>query len=332
MGQTSAAKPFDLADAEAITREISAVVAVAPMASQAVITVFGNAHWSTTVTGTDTRFFTVREWALAAGRLFTESELRAGQAVCILGATVRQQLFGAQDPLGSKLRLKHLSCQVIGVLRAKGQSAMGRDQDDLVVLPLRTFWRRIAGNQDVGLLQVSARTGVATARVKRDLETLMRERRRITPSKDDDFNVRDMQELTAMLTGTTQVLTALLGAVAAVSLLVGGIGIMNIMLVSVTERTREIGIRLAIGALAREVLIQFLVEAVVLSALGGVIGIVVAVAASRELASVLQVPFVFNIGIAVIAWLFSAAVGVLFGYIPARKAARLDPIEALRYE
>jgi putative ABC transport system permease protein len=221
---------------------------------------------------------------------------------------------------------------VIGVLTAKGQSAMGRDQDDLVLVPLRTFWRRLAGNQDIGLIQVSARPGVATAQVKRDLEMLMRERRRITPGKDDDFNVRDMQELTAMLTGTTQVLTALLGAVAAVSLLVGGIGIMNIMLVSVTERTREIGIRLAIGALEREVLTQFLVEAVVLSALGGVMGIVVAVAASRELANVLRVPFVFNTGIAVVALLFSAAVGVLFGYVPARKAAHLDPIEALRYE
>jgi putative ABC transport system permease protein len=332
MGQTSAAKPFTLADAEAITRELNAIVAVAPLASQAMIAIFGNAHWSTTVTGTDERFFTVREWSIATGRLFTDSELRAGKAVCILGATVRQQLFGFQEPLGSTLRLKHLSCQVIGVLTAKGQSTMGRDQDDLVVVPLRTFWRRIAGNQEVGLLQASARAGVTTAQVKRDLETLMRERRRIPPGKDDDFHVRDMQELVTMLTGTTQVLTALLGAVAAVSLLVGGIGIMNIMLVSVTERTREVGIRLAIGALEREVLTQFLVEAVVLSAVGGVLGIVVAVVASRELAILLQVPFVFDMRIAVIALLFAAAVGVMFGYVPARKAARLDPIEALRYE
>lgn len=331
-GQAATAKPFDLADAEAITRDISTIVAVAPMSSQAAIAIFGNEHWSTTVTGTDNRFFTVREWSVAAGRLFTDSELRAGKAVCILGATVRHALFGAQDPLGSKLRLKNLSCQVIGVLTAKGQSAIGRDQDDLVLVPLRTFWRRIAGKQDIALIQVSARVGVATEQVKRDLEALMRERRRMTPSKDDDFNVRDMKELATMLTGTTQVLTALLGAVAAVSLVVGGIGIMNIMLVSVTERTREIGIRLAIGALEREVLTQFLVEAVVLSALGGVLGIVVAIAASRGLANVLQVPFVFNVGIAVIALLFSAAVGMIFGYIPARKAARLDPIEALRYE
>jgi putative ABC transport system permease protein len=331
-GQAATAKPFDLADAEAITRDISTIVAVAPMSSQAMIAIFGNEHWSTTVTGADNRFFMVRAWSVAAGRLFTDSELRAGKAVCILGATVWHQLFGFQDPLGSKLRLKNLACQVIGVLTAKGQSAMGRDQDDLVLVPLRTFWRRIAGKQDIALIQVSARAGEATAQVKRDLEALMRERRRITPSKDDDFNVLDMKELATMLTGTTQVLTALLGAVAAVSLLVGGIGIMNIMLVSVTERTREIGIRLAIGALEREVLMQFLVEAVVLSALGGVIGIMVALAASRGLATLLQVPFVFNTGIAVIALLFSAAVGVVFGYVPARKAARLDPIEALRYE
>jgi putative ABC transport system permease protein len=332
MGQTATAKPFKMADAEAIAQEISAIIAVVPMSSQSIIAIFGNEHWSTTITGTDNRFFTVREWSIAIGRLFTESELRAGKAVCILGATVRRQLFGSQDPLGSKIRLKHLSCQVIGILTAKGQSAIGRDQDDLVLVPLRTFWRRIAGNQDIGLIQVSARAGAATEQVKRDLEALMRERRRITPSEDDDFNVRDMQELVTMLTGTTQVLTALLGAVAAVSLLVGGIGIMNIMLVSVTERTREIGIRLAIGALEREVLMQFLVEAVVLSALGGVVGIVVAVVASMELATLLQVPFVFNTGIAGVALLFSAAVGVIFGYFPARKAAHLDPIEALRYE
>ncbi len=221
---------------------------------------------------------------------------------------------------------------MIGVLQSKGQSAMGSDQDDLVLVPLRTYWRRVAGNQEVGLIQVSARDGSETEQVQGDLERLMRERRHIVRGQDDDFHVTDMKEIARTLTGTTQILTALLGAVAAVSLLVGGIGIMNIMLVSVTERTREIGIRLAVGALEGEVLVQFLVEAVVLSSFGGVLGILLAVAASLSLSALLAVPFILDPGTVALAFLFSAAVGVLFGFIPARKAARLDPIEALRHE
>ncbi len=331
-GRSSAAAPFDLDDGGAIAREITSVVAVAPSASQGVTTVFGNENWSTTVTGTDNQYFKVRDWSIEAGRQFADSELRAGKAVCILGATVRKELFGGQDPLGSKIRLEKLSCQVIGLLESKGQTIMGMDQDDLVLLPLRTFQRRISGNQDISLIQVSVQQGMSTEKVQRDIEQLMRERRHISPTEDDDFSVMDMKEITKMLTGITQVLTALLGAVAAVSLLVGGIGIMNIMLVSVTERTREIGIRLAIGALEREVLMQFLVEAVVLSSFGGLFGIILALVASVGLTNVLQVPFVLNPGIVVIAFLFSAAVGVIFGYFPARKAARLDPIDALRHE
>jgi len=230
------------------------------------------------------------------------------------------------------IRLGRISFKVIGVLTSKGQSSFGMDQDDLVLTPLRAFQRRIAGNTDVSVIYVSARDGVSTEKVKQGIERLMRERRHITAGKEDDFNVRDMQEIVSTLTGTTRVLTALLGAVAAVSLLVGGIGIMNIMLVSVTERTREIGTRLAIGALEREVLMQFLVEAVVLSSFGGLVGITLGLAAAALGASVLAVPFVFDPTIVVIAFLFSAAVGVLFGYAPARKAARLDPIEALRHE
>lgn len=218
------------------------------------------------------------------------------------------------------------------MLEPKGQSTMGSDQDDLILLPLRTFQRRISGKQKVNLIQISVREGESTEKAERDITRLLRERRHISASEDDDFSVRDLKEITKMLTGTTQVLTALLGAVAAVSLLVGGIGIMNIMLVSVTERTREIGIRLAIGAMEREVLMQFLVEAVVLSSLGGIVGIILAITASIGLASLLNVPFVFNPGIIIIAFLFSASVGVIFGYFPAKKAARLDPIDALRHE
>jgi len=332
MGQRSAAAAFDVDDAEAIARDIGSISAVAPSSAQGVTAVFGNKNWSTKAIGIDGQYFKVRNWTIESGREFISSELRAGKAVCILGATVRKELFGRQDPLGSRIRVEKVSCQVIGILEAKGQSTMGTDRDDLILIPLRTFQRRIAGNQDIGLIQVSVQEGASTDKVKQDIEQLMRMRRHISPSEDDDFSVRDMKEIAKMLTGTTQVLTALLGAVAAVSLLVGGIGIMNIMLVSVTERTREIGIRLAIGALTREVLMQFLVEAIVLSSFGGLFGIVLALIASTGLARVLQIPFVFNLGIVVIAFFFSAAVGVIFGYFPARQAARMDPIEALRHE
>ena len=331
-GLRSSAAPFHLDDVRSIAREISSVVAVAPSSSKPATAVFGNENWSTRVTGIDNQYLTVGNWSLQGGREFSDSELRAGKAVCILGASVRQELFGGQDALGSKIRLGKLSCQVVAVLEAKGQSTMGTDQDDLVLLPLRTFQRRIAGKQDIGLIQVSVQEGASTEKAVRDIKRLMRKRRHISATENDDFSVRDLKEIAKMLSRTTEVLTALLGAVAAVSLLVGGIGIMNIMLVSVTERTREIGIRLAIGALEREVLLQFLVEAMVLSSLGGVIGIVLAMVGSVGLAGVLRVPFVFNPGIIIIAFLFSAVVGVIFGYFPARKAARLDPIDALRHE
>ena len=331
-GQRMDAPAFNMKDVEAIERDIPSIAAVAPSASSRVIAIYGNTNWATAVIGTNEAFLKVRDWTLQAGREFTDSELRAGKSVCIIGETVRQQLFAAQDPLGGHIRLNKLSCEVIGLLASKGQTAMGSDQDDIILVPIRTFWRRIAGNQDIPQIYISAREGASTQRVQHDIELLLRERRHISPGEDDDFSVRDMQEIARTLTGTTEVLTALLGAVAAVSLLVGGIGIMNIMLVSVTERTREIGIRLAIGALEREVLMQFLVEAVVLSSFGGIVGILLAIFASMGLASMLQVPFIFSPGIVILAFLFSVGVGILFGYAPARKAARLDPIDALRYE
>jgi len=331
-GTRSTATMLEATDAEAIEREISGLAAVAPAASRGTQAIYGNQNWSTSVTGTTSAFLKVRDWPLGSGSPFTDGDMRSGRAVCILGATVRDKLFGKQDPLGATIRLGKISFKVAGVLTSKGQSTFGTDQDDFVILPLRAFQRRFAGNTDVSVIYISARDGVSTEKVQQDIERLMRERRRITAGKEDDFNVRDMQEIVSTLTGTTRVLTALLGAVAAVSLLVGGIGIMNIMLVSVTERTREIGTRLAIGALEREVLMQFLVEAVVLSSFGGLCGIILGLGAAAIGARALGIPFVFNSGIVLLAFVFSAAVGVLFGYAPARKAARLDPIEALRYE
>lgn len=332
MGQMSAAPPFGMDDVEAIRREIPSLRAVTATSTSQATVVLGNENWNTTVTGTDNDYFTVRDWTLESGRHFSSSELRAGSAVCIIGETVRGELFGAQNPIGVKVRLGKFSCQVIGLLESKGQAAMGADQDDVALIPLRTFWRRIAGNQDVSLIQISVQDGVSTEKAKERITDLLRERRRLAENEDDDFRVTDMKEIANTLSGTTRVLTGLLGAVAAVSLLVGGIGIMNIMLVSVTERTREIGIRLAIGALEREVLLQFLVESVVLSSFGGIVGIALALVTSWALASVLEIPFILNPLVVIVAFLFSAAVGVIFGFFPARKAARLDPIDALRHE
>lgn len=331
-GQMSGAEAFKVADAEALARDVPELVAVAPVASGATTAIYANENWSTNVTGSTEEFFPVSNQQIAKGRLFNASEARVGAAVCIIGQTVASKLFGQQNPLNSRIRLQKLSCEVIGLLKSKGQSTMGSDQDDIIVVPLRTYQRRIAGNQDVNLIKVSVKDGVDTERVKQDIERIMRNRRHLVANEENNFNVLDMKEIAKMLSSTTQTMTGLLGAVGAVSLLVGGIGIMNIMLVSVTERTREIGIRLAIGALEREVLLQFLVEAVVLSSLGGLIGIILALSTSIVLSGVLQVPFVFQGGIVIIAFLFSATVGVVFGYFPAQKAARLDPIEALRHE
>ena len=331
-GQSSGNVPFKQSDAEAIAREVGSLQSVSPVSSKSVKAIFGNQNWSTQVTGTDNSYIMATNRSIKSGRQFTDSEARSGAAVCIVGETVVKKLFGGQDALGEKIRLENISCEIIGFLMGKGQSSMGTDQDDIVVIPLSTFQRRFAGNQDVSMIQISVQDGVSTEKVQKDIEQLLRVRRHISPSDDDNFNVMDMKEIASMLTGTTQMMTALLSAVAAVSLLVGGIGIMNIMLVSVTERTREIGIRLAIGAFEHEVLLQFLVEAVVLSSFGGLIGIVIALVTSVWLAGILGVPFIFNASIVLVAFLFSAAVGVIFGYFPALKAARLDPIEALRHE
>jgi putative ABC transport system permease protein len=326
------AKAFNVRDVEALKTQLPGVRAVAPVAQKSFTVIYGGENRVTVVTGTDLDYFVTQDWMLASGRQFLEGEIRGGRAACILGQTVREKLFGRGDPVGQTIRVKNVSCEVIGLLEPKGQSSTGTDQDDLVLLPLRAYHRRLAGNTDIGSINISARDGVDTAKVQADIERLLRERRNLQRGQEDDFSVRDMKQLAQTTAGTTAMLTGLLGAVAAVSLLVGGIGIMNIMLVSVTERTREIGIRLAIGALEGQVLLQFLVEAVVLSLFGGLVGVLLGLGLAWLATAGLQVPFLIDPAIVLIAFGFSAFVGVVFGYFPARRAARLDPIEALRHE
>jgi putative ABC transport system permease protein len=325
---------FTEADADAIRSQIGGVAAVAPQGRIGVTVIANGRNWVTNVVGSTNEWFETGNWKLAAGRIFDPDEQRAGSAVCIVGETVRRELYGGTmglTGLGEQLRVKQFSCNVIGILGAKGQGGMG-DQDDTVIVPLHTLQRRVTGSRRVGMLLVSMQNGSDSAPLKASLRQLMRERRKLASGDDDNFNIFDTQQLAETLSGTMGVLTSLLGAVAAVSLVVGGIGIMNIMLVSVTERTREIGLRLAVGALESEVLMQFLIEAVVLSALGGIVGVVIAAAASYFLAGLMHVPYTFDVTINISALVFSAGIGVVFGYFPARRAARMDPIEALRHE
>ena len=326
------APSFKEGDADAIASQIGGIATVAPEARSSATLVANGRNWSSSVTGSTNAWLAAGNWSLKDGREFSSDELRAGAAVCLIGETVRRELFGTRPVLGEQLRVKQISCEIVGLLAAKGQGAFGNDQDDMVLVPIKTLQRRITGNDRVNTLLVSMQDGSDASRVKASLTQLLRERRKLAPTDEDNFNVLDTKQLGETLSSTTKVMTMLLGAVAAVSLLVGGIGIMNIMLVSVTERTREIGLRLAIGALEREVLLQFLIEAVVLSSLGGVIGIVLATGASLGLSSLMDVPYLFNPGVNLLSFAFSAGIGVLFGYFPARRAARMDPIEALRHE
>ncbi|GAB4543800.1 MAG: ABC transporter permease [Thermodesulfovibrionia bacterium] len=331
-GIRAEARPFKMEDIEYIKREVYGIEAVAPVSGGATVAIYGNKNWSTTVTGSTNDFFDARDWQLSIGRRFTEAELKAGKAVCVLGSTVAKELFEDEEAVGKTIRLKKIAFEVIGVLESKGESTFGTDMDDIVLIPITTYHRRIAGNTDVERAYISVLEGYPMDVVMNDITSLMRQRRRVTPGEPDDFHVRDMKEIGEVLSGTTSILTSLLGAIAAVSLIVGGIGIMNIMLVSVTERTREIGTRLAIGALERDVLLQFLVEAVVLSSIGGVTGIILSIIVTYYLARLLLVPVVISPWIIIIAFSFSLVIGISFGYYPARKAARLNPIEALRHE
>jgi len=332
-GRSSAtAKPFDTRDIAELRGQLRGVKAVAPMAQQSVTVVYGSESRSVGAIGTDASYVVTQDWGLSEGRNFLDGEVRSGRAVCIIGETVHEKLFGSTYAIGKRIRIGNVSCEVIGVLEEKGESGFGTDRDDVVLMPIRTYHRRIAGNTDINTINVSARDGVDTSKVQADIERLLRERRGITPAEEDDFRVADMKQIADTQTATTAILTALLGAVAGVSLLVGGIGIMNIMLVSVTERTREIGIRLAVGAQESQVLMQFLVEAVVLSLFGGTVGVVLGLALAAAASAGMSIPFVLDPSIVVIAFAFSALIGIVFGYFPARRAAQLNPIEALRHE
>lgn len=323
---------FKPGDVIAIRQQVAGVTAVAAQAQSSGTAIYEGANWSTTINGTDNDYFRVQPWPLASGRTFTRQEEQAGKSVCLLGNTVKKNLYRDADPIGTRMRIAGISCDVIGVLSARGQGGFGGDQDDVLLMPLKTVQRRLTGNRDVRLMLVGVDQAYSTTQVQSTLTDLLKERRGITAGKDDDFFVFDTKQINDTVATTTGLLTGIVTAVASISLIVGGIGIMNIMLVSVTERTREIGIRLAIGAVASEVLMQFLIEAIALSCLGGLIGLVVAQAVIALLVPVLKVAWLFDLQINIIAFAISAIIGVVFGFFPARRAASLNPIDALRHE
>jgi putative ABC transport system permease protein len=331
-GQAGSADLFTIDDVQAIEDQIYGVKTAAPATVRSMSAVFGAESVFTSVVGTDNRYLIAGDWTIEHGRDFLEGELRSASPVCIIGPTVREELFGEGNPLEESIRLRNISCRIIGVLESKGGSTLGQDQDNTVLIPLQTFQNRIGGTRDVAFIYVSVTEGLDTVPVQREIEELLAERRHIDPGDDRDFSTLGMEQITSMLTTVTGILTGFLAAIAAISLLVGGIGIMNIMLVSVTERTREIGIRLAIGALESQVLMQFLIESMVISLFGGILGIALGLGVSALASMLLGVPFVLDFVVVVGAFFFSALVGIVFGYFPARRAARLDPIVALRHE
>jgi putative ABC transport system permease protein len=327
---------FTNADIEALRDQLPGVASLAPFVRTSATAVYQENNRATDIQGTTANYFGIANWKLGIGRFFTDEEVTEAAPVCVIGETIRKELFGpGVDPVGLKIRLKKMSMVVIGVTAVKGQGGFGDDLDDNIITPYTTVLRRLSGRgsgANINQVMISGQDGYPSANIVADVTTLMRERRNISGTEENNFDIFDSQQLTETITSSTKVLTSLLGAVAGVSLLVGGIGIMNIMLVSVTERTREIGIRLAIGARAREVLLQFLVEAVTLSSVGGVAGIALAYGLCVVLADVVGAPFLFDPKINLIAFVFSASIGIIFGFMPARRAASLDPIDALRHE
>ncbi|PRM91674.1 multidrug ABC transporter substrate-binding protein [Arcobacter cryaerophilus gv. occultus] len=328
----NSAKPFKIEDITAIKNEVSNLKGVTAENSGMANVVFGNKSNLSLIVGTTSDYFIIKDWEVEQGRIFEEGELSSGKSVCILGTTVVKNLFGDENPIGATIRIKNFPCSVIGVLASKGASSFGRDQDEVVITPLKMYQRKIQGNLDVSSIIVSVMEEKYIEDAKEQIISLMQDRRAVKVGESDNFHIRDMKDILNTMTSTTKMLTYLLGSIAAISLLVGGIGIMNIMLVSVTERTREIGIRLAIGAMQSEVLLQFLIEAIVLSTLGGIIGIFLGLGVGYMVVGIFDLPYIINTQIILISFIFSTLIGVVFGYFPARKAARLNPIDALRYE
>ena len=319
-------------DSAALGREIPGVVCVSPEVRSGVQIAAGNQNWSTQILGESPEYFDLRQWPLAEGAPFTTLDVRGANKVAVIGKTVAQQLYGDESPIGQILRVKNVPFVIVGLLTSKGLSVMGSDQDDVVVMPYTSAMKRVMGVTMLRGINVQAQDATVLTAVQQQITDLLRQRHRITPGKDDDFTVRGQQDIADMATAQSKTMTILLAAIASVSLIVGGIGIMNIMLVSVTERTREIGIRMAVGAHARDILLQFLTEAITLSSIGGLIGIGLGVGISKALSAIAEWPTLISVTSIVIAFLFSAMVGIFFGFYPARKASKLDPIEALRYE
>lgn len=330
-GGGTAPPQFENGDIVAIRQQVSGISAVAPQASASALAVRNAQNWQASVTGSSNDYFDAQNLEFASGRRFTDAEQSAGKSVCIIGDTIRANLFANEDAVGQRFRLGTVSCEVIGVLKKRDNAGFS-DPNSTVVLPLKTVQRRFVGNQNVLAIQVAVAKGYDTAVVKQSLTGLLRERRHLTPDQPDNFDIFDSAQFASTVQQQVSQMTLFVAAIAAVSLLVGGIGIMNIMLVSVTERTREIGIRLAIGALGKEVLLQFLVEAVALSCLGGLVGVGLAFFASWGLATLAKLPFAFDLSINLISFGISALIGIVFGFFPARRAAALNPIDALRHE
>lgn len=324
-----------IADAEAIANECPAVMAVAPAITGTAQVIYGNQNWATGVIGTTPEMETVREWSIVSGRFINEQDVRSGTRVAVLGQTVVDKLFGEVDPVGKTIRIRKIPFEVVGVLDKKGQSITGQDQDDIIYVPLTTAQRTLFGQTLPGrvrMIYVKAVSLESIPEATEQIKTLLRQRHRIGPGQEDDFTVMDLTQMLKAAEESTRTMSILLGAIASVSLIVGGIGIMNIMLVSVTERTREIGIRMAVGAKPRDIRIQFLIEALFLTTVGGVFGLLLGIGASLTLATLMNWPVSISLLSALIAFGFSAFVGVFFGFYPAYKASMLNPIEALRYE
>ncbi len=319
-------------DAEAIRREVPGVIAVSEEVVSTTQVAAGNQNWFTRIYGESADYFDIRQWPLADGAPFTAQDVRSANKVCVIGRTTATQIYGNENPIGQILRIKNVPFTILGVLTPKGLSPQGVDQDDIVVMPYTSAMKRVIGGTTLRNINAQIGDERQVEAAQQQIISLLRQRHNIRRGRDDDFTVRTQQEIAEAASATSRVMTVLLGAIAGVSLLVGGIGIMNIMLVSVTERTREIGVRMAVGARGHDILTQFLIEAVTLSSVGGVIGIVCGIAASRVLSIYASWPTLISISSIAVAFLFSAAVGVFFGFYPARKAAALDPIEALRYE